>query len=74
MLQLTAIKLFNTNTQYNATYFLMIFVYDMFRKIIFPSSGQFFLNIYARKTTQIAMSIFKFKRSLTDKIKNQKSY
>jgi hypothetical protein len=36
----------------------MIFVYDMFRKIIFPSSGQLFLNIYARKTTQIEMSIF----------------
>jgi hypothetical protein len=57
MLQLAVIKLFNRNTQSNATYFLMIFVYDKFRKIIFPSSGQLFLNIYVRKTTQIAMSI-----------------
>jgi hypothetical protein len=54
----TLIKLFNKNTQSNDTYFLLIFVYDMFRKIIFPSSGQLFLNIYVRKTTQIAMSIF----------------
>jgi hypothetical protein len=36
----------------------MIFVYDMFRKIVFPSSGQLFLNIYARKISQITMSIF----------------
>jgi hypothetical protein len=58
MLQLTVIKLFNENTQSNATYFLMIFVYDMSRKIIFPSSGKSFLNKYARNTIQIAMSIF----------------
>jgi hypothetical protein len=58
MLQLTVIKLFNKKTQSNATYFLMIFVYDMFRKIIFLLSGQLFLNIYAHKTTQIAKSIF----------------
>jgi hypothetical protein len=29
------IKLFNKNTQSNAPYFLMIFVYDMFRKLYF---------------------------------------
>jgi hypothetical protein len=57
MLQLTVIKLFKKNTQYNATYFMLIFFYDMFRKIIFPSSGQLFWNIYVRKTIQIAMSI-----------------
>jgi hypothetical protein len=49
------IELFNKNTQSNATYFLMLFVCDMFRKIVFPSSGQLFLNIYVHKTTQIAM-------------------
>jgi hypothetical protein len=39
----------------------MIFVYDdIFSEIIFPSSGQSFLNIYTRKTIQIAMSIFQF--------------